>query len=218
VTPGELARQLLGPRLFPRVGRAYRGLFVDLDAVVDSFPPLPPAGHVLEVGGGDGELLNVLLARHPGAQATLIDVRPDAGGGLQPGVRARVLVLPATELAQYRVRASGGVLDLVVLSDVVHHVPAAARAVFMDQLGALLAQHPRAALVIKDVRRGGWRSWLCALSDRYVSGDRQTRYLIEDEMEALVRGHMPFLTTRRTALHARNPPNYCLVFTRAEQP
>jgi 2-polyprenyl-3-methyl-5-hydroxy-6-metoxy-1,4-benzoquinol methylase len=214
VSPGQLARRLLGPRLFPRVGRAYRALFVDMAEVVACFPPLPPAARVLDIGGGDGELLNVLLARHPGARATLIDVRADAGAGLAPALRPRVEVWPATDLAQYRTRAGAAPLDLVVLSDVVHHVPAAAQPAFLDQLAALLAAQPAAALVIKDVRRGGWRSWLCALSDRYVSGDRQARFLVEDELEALVQARIPFLTARRTALHRRNPPNYCLVFQR----
>jgi hypothetical protein len=214
MSPGQLARRLLGPRLFAPVGRAYRALFVDLEQVVDSFPPLPPEGHVLEVGGGDGELLNVLLARHPRLQATLLDPRPDAGGGLLPGLRGRVRVLAATSLAGYltlpdRPRN----VDLVVLADVVHHVPAAERPDFLAQLGSLLHQQPAPPLVIKDVRRGGWRGRLSELSDRFVSGDRQARFLLEEEMEALVTANIPGVSGRRTALHARNPPNYCLVFS-----
>jgi hypothetical protein len=211
VSPGQLARRLLGPRLFPRVGRAYRALFVDLERVVDSFPPLPPAGHVLEVGGGDGELLNVLLARHPGLRATLIDLNPGAGGGLRPALRDRVELLSGTSLADWLARSDRRQVDLVVLSDVVHHVPGQERAAFLAQLRGLLERR-QTVLVVKDVRRGGWRAWLSELSDRYVSGDRQVRYLVEDEMEALVTASIPGVTATRTALFSRNPPNYCLVF------
>ena len=65
MTPGQMVRRILGPRLFPIVGDFYRSLFVNLEKVVDSFPAIPAGGHVLEVGGGHGQLLNHVLGRFP---------------------------------------------------------------------------------------------------------------------------------------------------------
>jgi hypothetical protein len=66
MTLGQLARGMLGP-LFPAVGRAYRSLFVSLDAVAETFPDLSPAAHVLDIGRGR-LLLLACCAVIPGAR------------------------------------------------------------------------------------------------------------------------------------------------------
>jgi hypothetical protein len=63
---GSMARALLGKRWFPVVGGWYRSVFVDLARVVDGLPDLPAAARVLHIGGGDGQMINILLARKPG--------------------------------------------------------------------------------------------------------------------------------------------------------
>jgi hypothetical protein len=50
--PGQLVRAILGPRLFKPVGELYRSMFVDLERVVESFPPLPRDAWLLDIGGG----------------------------------------------------------------------------------------------------------------------------------------------------------------------
>jgi 2-polyprenyl-6-hydroxyphenyl methylase/3-demethylubiquinone-9 3-methyltransferase len=214
MTLGALARRLLGP-LFPAVGRAYRGFFVDVEAVAETLPPLAPGTHVLDVGGGDGIVLDAWLRRHPGARATLLDLAPAIGGALSPEVRARVELVSATGLAEYRA-ARRPVGDVVVISDVVHHVPPAERAAFFDQLRALIV--PRAALlVVKDIEPGGIVAALSWLSDRFVSGDRHVRLAPRAEVIALVRAAFGPVAMEETELLRLDPPNYCLVFRLAEE-
>ena len=62
MTLGSLARTLLGDRAFVRVADAYRAIFVNLDALVDCLPPFAPGTEILDVGGGDGAVLDRVLA------------------------------------------------------------------------------------------------------------------------------------------------------------
>jgi cyclopropane fatty-acyl-phospholipid synthase-like methyltransferase len=211
MTPGQLVRRLLGPRFFPAVGNLYRALFVDLEKVADSFPPMPPDGHLLEIGGGHGQMLNVVLARYPRITATRLDISDQVGDELRPEFRPRVEIRAGTSIAQY---AAGNPRrsDLIVLCDVVHHVPKAERGQFLRDLDLLVK--PGVPLAVKDIRPGSIRGWFAEASDRYVSGDRAVRFIPESEMQALFSRHIPGLSVRPTTLSEVNPPNYCLVFSR----
>jgi 16S rRNA G527 N7-methylase RsmG len=79
MTPGNLARRLLGPAFRP-VGEAYRRIFVDMDKVADWMADrLPRSARVLDVGGGDGYVANLLLARRADIRVTLIDPSQEIG-------------------------------------------------------------------------------------------------------------------------------------------
>jgi 2-polyprenyl-3-methyl-5-hydroxy-6-metoxy-1,4-benzoquinol methylase len=210
VSPGQLVRRVLGPRLFKPLGRLYRSVFVDLDAVSASFPALPPNARVLEVGGGDGQMLSALLARFPDARATMIDVSAQLGGALEPAVRARVEVLPSTSMRKYA-ELGRPAPDLISVCDVVHHVPPALREEFFGDLARLLGPHT--SLVIKDIRPGSPRARLSYLADRYISGDQQVSLIGEDALEALVKRSLPRLRPTRTSLIDRDGPNYAIVFS-----
>jgi hypothetical protein len=204
IAPGALARRALGP-LFPIAGRAYRRLFVDLDAVARVIPPTD--GLILDVGGGDGQQLAALLRLNPRARAVLIDIAPHVGSFLSPSERSRVELLPATPLRDY----PGPRPDLVLLSDVVHHVPPTERQALLADLRALMGD-AAFTLVVKDVEPGSLKARLTWLADRYISGDREVALIGRRSLCALVATTWPELVCYETPLFRRAPPNYCLVF------
>jgi len=210
VSLGSLARRLLDARLLARAARSYRALFVDLDAVADCFPETPQGAQLLDVGSGDGELLNRILARHPGLRATMVDLAPSTGIALRPELRDRVRLLPATSLAAYRALGDAPP-DVILLSDVLHHVPQEARGRFLGEVAAIVADRP-VRLVVKEVAPGGMRARLGRLADRWVSGDRNVELIAPDELRALVARSLPRLRAHDTPLLERDPPNYCVVF------
>ena len=209
MSPGPLLRRLLGDRWFPILGRLYRRVFVDLRKVVEGFPEVPEGGHILDVGAGDGELMNLLLPLNPGATATLIDVAPQVGGWLRADLRDRVEALPETSVAAYAKRKRP--VDLVILSDVVHHVPLPERPGLLADLRELLGGRA-AKLVVKEVEPGSWRAQIYYLADRFITGDRNVHFIRRDEVRQLVQSALPDAACQETDLYRRNPPNYCLIF------
>jgi hypothetical protein len=209
--PGHLARRLLGERGFVRAAESYRAIFVSLDSVVDCLPTFPPAAEILDVGGGDGALLDRILARFPDARATMVDLVPRIGVAIARERRGRVRLLPATRLADYR--ASGATApDVVLLADVLHHVPPAEREPLLREIRAVGGAKPL-RLVVKDVAPGGFRAWLSVFADRWISGDRNVELLTPAAAMQLVASVFPEWTASATPLLDRDPPNYCLVFT-----
>jgi 2-polyprenyl-3-methyl-5-hydroxy-6-metoxy-1,4-benzoquinol methylase len=209
MSPGQLVRRLLGPRLFRPLGDAYRALFVDLEKVVRSFPELASGVHLLDVGGGDGQLINVLLRRFPSIRVTMIDISDSLGSALDAANLARVEVLPRTSITDYL--ASGRPRpDLVAVCDVVHHVPSAQRPQFFRDLAVLLGAD--IDLFVKEVGPGGLRSWLACMADRYITGDVHVSFLSQSELEVMVLQTMPNRRAQRTPLYAQDAPNYSTVF------
>lgn len=207
---GQLARRLLGERWFSVVGKRYRAIFVDLDKVVDNLPAPPPGAAILDVGGGDGAVVDGYLARHPEARVTMIDLAPRIGTAIRAEVRDRVELLPSTSVKAYAALGRRPP-DIVLISDVVHHVPEAERRQFFRDVRDLVAGRP-CTLVIKDVQPGSPRAFVALMADRYVSGDRNTKFLPEREMIELVTGTVPHTGHTRTPLLDQDSPNYCLVF------
>jgi 2-polyprenyl-3-methyl-5-hydroxy-6-metoxy-1,4-benzoquinol methylase len=210
-SPGHYARRLLGPQLFKPLGDAYRAFFVDLDAVAASFPQLPRRASILEVGGGDGQLLNALLARFDDAHATMIDISPRLGDALDKTLLARVQLHPNTSIKQYIERGHPPP-DLISVCDVVHHVAPDQRVRFFADLRPLIGQET--LLVVKDIRPGTPRAYLSYLADRYVSGDREVSLLDEEALETLAKSAIPGVHAARTDLYERDAPNYSIVFRR----
>lgn len=212
--PGALARRLLGDTAFRVAGRAYRSIFVDLDIEICVLAAEMPGGaHVLDVGGGDGEPLDRLLALRPDLRVTTLDVSADVGKWIAPEHANRVERRPATTLAAY-VDATQALPDVMLLADVVHHVPPAQRTSFLAPLAELWRRQPRLRLVVKDVEPGHWRARLGYWSDRYITGDRDVSPVSRVALVALVTGACGPLRWRETPLFERDRPNYALVFER----
>lgn len=211
-----MARALFGDRWFRSLGRCYRSVFVDLEKVVDSLPDLPPGSRVLDIGGGDGDMINILLRRRPDLEVTMIDLSPRLGTFLEPDVRRRVRLMSSTSLKDYAA-SEYQTPDFVLVSDVIHHVPPSTRPAFFADLRQVLRGRPT-TLVVKDVELGSFRSWLSEWADRYVSGDRTVSLVSREAVTALVREAFPHVEVRPTGLYQVDAPNYSLVFSIAGSP
>ena len=180
MTPGAVVRRVLPARLERRVADAYRDAFVDLDDLARTIGSLGRFATAIEVGCGEGALAT-RLARTTDARILGIDIAPDPGRHYAgPAGRAEFRCQRVEDLV-----AEGTVADLVVLSDVIHHVPAAERPAFLRSCHRLVG--PGGLLVVKEwEKRPNAFHALAYGSDRYVSGDRTVSFLTRDELLALV--------------------------------
>jgi 2-polyprenyl-3-methyl-5-hydroxy-6-metoxy-1,4-benzoquinol methylase len=174
---GPSIRRIFGP--YERnIAEAYRSIYIDIDAFVELTREWKPtANNILEVGCGEGAVTERLNGAYPDAKITAIDISPRIGRlyrGLLENVRfaqCGVQEIAETESGQY---------DLVVLSDVLHHVPPAYRQGLLDAIRTALA--PAGTFVFKDWQRNHSPiHWLCYASDRWLTGD-QINYMTRDEM------------------------------------
>lgn len=212
MSPGRFVRNLLGDRHARVAGRWYRAIFVDMGKASAAIAAELPAGaQVLDVGGGDGQPLNCLLELRSDVRVTTIDVAAGVGRWIEARHLDRVTRIDSTSLQAYL--ASGRPLpDVLLLSDVMHHVPVSGRDAFLAGVAELVQRAPRLRIIVKDVEPGHWRATLGWLSDRYVTGDREVELISRNELIDAMRGACAGIRHRETALFAIDPPNYALVF------
>lgn len=203
MTPGQAVRKLTG-RHFTTLGDAYRRIFVDLDRIIPVLSRGIPAGaRVLDIGGGDGAVVERLLRARPDLSVTMCDLAPAIGAFVSDAHRARVTLRPATDFTRI-----DGRFDVVTLTDVVHHVPLAARDGFFAALAAARARWGAGAILIKDVEPQGARARLALLSDWYITGDRHVVPFARRDLAAIAARHFP--DARRESV-VPDWPNYCEV-------
>jgi SAM-dependent methyltransferase len=174
---GSLVRQLFGPYEHT-IASAYRAIYIDLDALVECFLRWQPAAMgILEVGCGEGAVTERLRAAYRDATITAIDVSPRVGR-LYRGPRERVRFMQCT--VQDIAASQPAAFDLVILSDVMHHVPAELRQGLLDSIRVALA--PGGRFVFKDWERNRAPiHWISYASDRWLTGDR-VHYMGCEEM------------------------------------
>ncbi len=211
---GPTVRRFLGPRLGRTAGRCYRAVFVDLDEVAQAVTTwLPPAARLLDIGGGDGEALNRLLTRRPDVHVTTLDTSALLAQYLEPRFEAQVTRLPCTTLAQYLDQATEEP-QVVLLADVLHHVPPAARPDLLAGLARLLERVASLRIIVKDIEPGSWRAWLACWTDRYITGDRHVDPISRAELIRLFTTHLGELRWQESDLIRRDHPNYAVAFFR----
>jgi 2-polyprenyl-3-methyl-5-hydroxy-6-metoxy-1,4-benzoquinol methylase len=179
--PGALIRRLFGPYEH-QVAEAYRHIFVNLDDFARLIQRwVPQTQRVLEVGCGEGAMTERITKIYPAATVTAIDITPKVGRMFR-GNRVNVTFLQeSVESVAERGPAS---YDLVILADVIHHVPLGARRSLMR--GIARAMTSDGNFIFKD-----WLAtktpinWLCGASDRYLTGDNVS-YLTMSIIEELV--------------------------------
>jgi hypothetical protein len=199
MTPGQFARGLLGPAFRP-VGEAYRRIFVDMAKVVAVMDRhIPPQARVLDVGGGDGYVVNLLLQRRPDVQVTMTDLAPSIGGFIEPSNRARVTLMPATDVG-----AVEGRFDVLTMADVVHHVPKDYRSRFLAVIADTARRTGCKTVIVKDIQPGNFRAALSLFSDLYITGDKSVSLIAAEDLE------LPGL--EREELLVPDFPNYCATF------
>jgi 2-polyprenyl-3-methyl-5-hydroxy-6-metoxy-1,4-benzoquinol methylase len=181
MTIGSTVRRLLGPRLERAAADGYRRMFVDLDALAATIAGLGSFCTVIEVGCGEGALLTRLMDRlGPSASALGIDIAPNPGHGYE-GHNEKVAF---RQSAVAEIVAEGQRFDLVVVSDVLHHIPPSDRVDFLQSCRDLLA--PNGTIAVKEwVRRRNLAHLAAYGSDRYISGDKGVEFYTESELEAV---------------------------------
>jgi 2-polyprenyl-3-methyl-5-hydroxy-6-metoxy-1,4-benzoquinol methylase len=178
---GPLIRSLFGP--YERtIAEVYRRMFVDLDHLTSIIQTwAPQARNILEVGCGEGAMTERLAKIYPTATITAIDITPRVGRLFQGDRRNVNFSQESVESVASRQPAS---FDLVILADVIHHVPFEARQSIMRAINE--AMTPDGKFVFKDwlITRTPIH-WLCQASDQYLTGDKVS-YLTEPIIESLV--------------------------------
>jgi 2-polyprenyl-3-methyl-5-hydroxy-6-metoxy-1,4-benzoquinol methylase len=174
---GPTIRKLFG-RYERQISEQYRSIYLDVDAFVATVQRWATSSkRILEVGCGEGAVTERLAAAYPDAKITAIDITPRVGR-LYAGPRSKVTFLqsPVQEIAATEPHQ----FDLVVLSDVMHHVPEALRQDILDAIRDTLA--PGGVFVFKDwERKSTLIHWMCFASDRWLTGDHIS-YMTRDEM------------------------------------
>jgi hypothetical protein len=211
---GPTVRRALGPRLARRAGGWYRAIFVDLGKVAAAIAGVIPRGaHLLDIGGGDGQPLNYLLALRPDLRVTTLDPGPLVGQWIEARFDAQVTRLPRTGIDEY-LAAGRADPDAILIADVLHHIPETARASFLRSIRVLLKRVPQLRIVVKDVEPGSWRAWLGFWADRYITGDRNVSLISRDRLERLFDEALGPLRREDTDLFTTDRPNYAIAFYR----
>jgi 2-polyprenyl-3-methyl-5-hydroxy-6-metoxy-1,4-benzoquinol methylase len=164
---GARVRRLFGPLEGP-ITDLYRAFFVDVSKLGQLVRRwAPTARYVLEIGCGEGAVCERLAREYPSSSITGIDITPKVGR-LFRGDTTRVQFACATAGAFADAHARS--FDLVLLCDVLHHVPWEQHGELLRDAGRLL--RPGGALVVKDwERRPNLAHALAAFSDRVLTGD-----------------------------------------------
>ena len=123
-----------------------------------------------------------LAAAYPDASIKAIDIAPSVGR-LFRGPTDRVTF--TQEPAEAAAAREPGTFDLVLLCDVLHHVPPAARRGLLQSIHRAMA--PGATFVFKDWLPSFYPiHWACSFIDRYVTGD-DVRFCTKPAAEAQLR-------------------------------
>lgn len=195
---GAAVRHRLGRFEIP-AAEAYRAVTVNLDDLAATIASLGPVKRILEIGCGEGSMGERLTTVFPDADYLGIDLIPHVGR-LYRGdpTRATFRTLLSSDL----LAAKPDPFDLVVVVDVLHHVPDGDRAALLADAAALTA--PGGLVAVKDWERGHTLSDLIVyIACRHIAGDPNTRFMRAQEFRELVRSGLPGF---EQAVAARIPP------------
>ena len=206
---GSMIRRSFGSRE-RQVADLYRSIFIDLDDFGRSLRELGVSPRrVLEIGAGEGAVTEIIAQVFPDASVLAIDIIPHVGrlyNGRENGVEFRQQ--PVQALAE----DEPGQFDLVVMSDVLHHIPAGMRPEIIRSIVTVLSTEGR--VFLKDWERNANPIYyLCYASDRWITGDR-IAYLTSDEAKALVLREAPDLRVVSSDTVKPWSNNYALVFSK----
>jgi len=204
---GKIVRKIFGKK-FHSVAKIYRSFFVDLGLVAQSLGDIKKNSNVLDLGGGDGELSDLLLTRKRDISITLSDTASQVGGAINKENLDRVELQPKTQLKDIAV----GNYDLIILCDVLHHIPVGQRDRFFRDIASLLKRNPSAVLAIKEIEPGFLKSELSVWADRYITGDHHVQLIAKEELVAKMSEYIPDHRPQETKLFEQNKPNYCMLF------
>lgn len=176
---GASVRRAFGP-YERQVSELYRRVFIDLEDLADCIQDWTEPTAICEIGCGEGALAERLCRDFPKAPYLGIDIIPHLGR-MYDGDRAEFRQIDAQALAE----EAAGQFDLVVINDVMHHVPQAIRADILEAAKKLLM--PGGVLVFKDwLKRKTPIHAACYVADVHIGGDKSVAYMAMEEQRALI--------------------------------
>lgn len=211
---GKVARLILGEK-FKTIGRLYRSMFVNLRQVSISISPYIPINSlVLDIGGGDGEPLNHLLSLREDLKVIIIDPNNSIGSFLEEIYSSRVQLLPGVSIGEYS-KIMSQIPDVILISDVIHHVPINSRNIFFSELKEIIVTSKKnIKLIIKDIEPGSFRSNLSLFSDRCISGDQNVSLIKCSNLKTILFDlFKTSINIEDTDLFVVDRPNYAIVVT-----
>lgn len=185
---------------------AYRRIFIDLNKVAEILAEiLPSDGHVLDIGGGDGELLNRIYRRRPDLRFTMVDIAASVGRYVLPQFHGATTFRPSTSIEDHA-RMLESPYDAAIICDVLHHIPPRMRVAFLRSVSSTLGRD--APMLVKDIEPGHPIATLSYLSDVYVSGDRNVELVSRKALQILAHQALPGVVVEELPLLETDPPNY----------
>jgi 2-polyprenyl-3-methyl-5-hydroxy-6-metoxy-1,4-benzoquinol methylase len=178
---GRTIRRALGRYERP-ASELYRRIFVDLEDMSTVIRAWAKPERMIEIGCGEGALAERLVRDFPTARYTGIDIIPHLGR-MYSGATDRVEFRQIT--AEKMANDHAGAFDLVIINDVLHHVPVGLRLGILRASRTLLA--PGGKLILKDwVRQRTPIHAAVYFADAVIGGDRGVLYMTENEQRRLI--------------------------------
>ncbi len=165
---GSIVRRLFG-RHETLISELWRRAFVDLDAFIAQVREWSPDPKlILEIGCGEGAGTTRMAHQYPDATIVAIDIT-DRLGRLYSG-RAEGVSFQRTTVQDLAGQMEGK-FDLIVMCDVLHHIPIELRPEILAATRQLLS--PRGYFIFKEWERTGTPiHWASYAADRWLTGDR----------------------------------------------
>lgn len=208
---GACIRSMAGP-LEPSFADWYRSLFYDVDAFALRLAEAASGGRFVDVGAGEGAVVEALVRAIPTANVLGVDPSPKVGRLYREDpMRARFVCAQASTLLPQWADS----FDVAILGDVLHHVAPEHEAAVWSTAAALV--RPGGLLVVKEwIRRPSLRYFAGWCSDRFITGDK-VHYRSRDEWHLAGCQHLGqrgFTLVDEWTLPP-SPCNHALVFERA---
>ena len=203
MTIGKLTRKIFKDKFY-KIAKYYRKIFVDLDKVVCSIPNINSYKNVLDIGGGDGEIINHFFKYNSETKVTLIDISDNAGMAIEPVYLKDVKILKSTGIKN--IQPITEKYDLIMINFVLHHIPENERSVFFNDLKYFIKYSTK--VIITEVQKGHFISLLGFLCDYLISGDKNTKLINKEQVKNYLNQYFGNPNIEETNLYNANSPNY----------
>lgn len=203
MAPGKLVRKICGEKLFFILAYYYREYFMDTKGLIHALPIIKKDALILDVGGGDGALLNILFKQFPEVSITMIDTADEIGGGLESKYKKNIKIYPKRLLQEY----NGPLPDYILIIDVIHHIPVNDREDFFKHLAIYIKKGVH--VIIKDIEPGSFKAKLAFWTDYYISGDKKTAQISKMNIIDQIEIHSGKLIVEDTSVFVKDKPNFC---------
>lgn len=209
---GQICRKTIGIKKFRIAAHYYRKFFFNIDAFVKSLPAFKDAASILDIGGGDGEIINQILRFNPSLRVVMLDIAQNVGEFIDPIYERNVTRLSKCSLTQYLNSNLYSQPDCILLADVLHHVPERERESFVSTILSMLQLETY--LIVKEIEPVGGIAKLSVLADKYISGDRKVALMSQQRLVNLVETIDKQIVYTETRLFSLDRPNYSIIFKR----